>query len=229
MTAAGGSATWTDRFGSIDARFLQRVVAIWPKCVAVLPSQPHEDDITINLVRLLAKDSGVRRLCHWVEWQYEPFGSTANDTVYSTGRIDMALLLDWERERYLAYECKRLNVVRQGRRHSLAALYVTEGIARFVTEQYAENLPIGCMLGYVMDGDVEAAQTKVRAAIDRHKSDIGLTAGPEQALPIGDVNRFTSHHLRAVSGQEIEVRHAFLPFRQGTSTEEKRQWNAVNS
>lgn len=228
MTAAGGSATWTDRFRSIDARFLQRVVAVWPRCVAVLPSQPHEDDITINLVRLLTKDSGVRRLCHWVEWQYEPFGSTADDTAYSTGRIDMVLLLDWERERYLAYECKRLNVVRQGRRHSLATLYVTEGVARFVTEQYAESLSVGCMLGYVMDGDVMTAQTKVRAAIDRYRSGIGLTTEPEQESSIGEVKRFLSRHLRASSGQEIEIRHALLPFKQGTPTEEARQWNVVN-
>ena len=195
----------------------------------MLPSQPQEDAITINLVHMLSKDPGARRLFHWLEFQYEPFGSAADGSAYSKGRIDMALLVDRGRERYLAYECKRLNVVRQGRRHSLATLYVTEGVARFVTEQYAESLSVGCMLGYVMDGDVVTAQTKVRAAIDRHRSGIGLTTETEQESSIGEVKRFLSRHLRASSGQEIEVRHAFLPFKQGTPTEEKRQWKVASS
>ena len=100
MRAAGDPAIWADRFRSLDTRFLQRVVAIWPECVAVLPSQPPEDDITVNLVNLLLKDPWARRLFYWLESQFEPFGFTADGMAYSKGRIDMA------RERYLAYECK---------------------------------------------------------------------------------------------------------------------------
>lgn len=228
MTAAGDPATWTDRFRSLDTRFLQRVVAVWPRCVDVLPSHPQEDAITINLVHLLRKDPGARRLFHWLALQYEPFGFTADGTAYSKGRIDMALLVDREHERYLAYECKRLNVVRQGRRHSLATLYVTEGVARFVTEQYAESLSVGCVLGYVMDGDVVTAQTKVRAAIDHHRSGIGLTTEPEQESSIGEVKRFLSRHLRTASGLEIEVRHALLPLDRGTSTGVRRPQRIPN-
>ncbi len=229
MTRAGGPATWTDRFRTLDTRFLHRVAAVWPRCVAMLPSQPQEDAITINLVHMLSKDPGARRLFHWLEYQYEPFGFAADGSACSKGKIDMALLVDRGRERYLAYECKRLNVVRQGRRHSLATLYVTEGVVRFVTEQYAENLVVGCMLGYVMDGNVAAAQTKVWAAINHHKSGIGLTAGPETDRSIGEIKRFFSRHLRAASGQEIEVRHALLPFCRDTSTEEIGQWKVANS
>lgn len=221
MTAAGGPATWTDRFRSLDTRFLQRVVAVWPRCVAMLPSQLQEDAITINLVHMLSKDPGARRLFHWLEFQHEPFGCAADGPAYSKGRIDMALFVDRGRDRYLAYECKRLNVVRQGRRHSLATLYVKEGLVRFVTEKYAENLSVGCMLGYVMDGDVEAAERKVHAAFDSQRSRIGLTAGPETDRSIGEVKRFFSRHLRAASGQEIEVRHALLPFDCGASKEDQ--------
>ena len=228
MRAAGDPAIWADRFRSLDTRFLQRVVAIWPRCVAVLQSHPPEDAITINLVHLLRKDAGARRLFHWLALQYEPLGFTAEGAAYSKGRIDMALLVDREHERYLAYECKRLNVVRQGRRHSLATLYVTDGVARFVTEQYAEGLSVGCMLGYVMDGDVVAAQTKVRTAIDRHGSGIGLTTEPEQESSIGEATRFLSRHLRAASGREIEVRHALLPFDRGTSTGVRRPQRILN-
>ena len=154
MTAARDQAKWTERFRTLDVRFLERVVAIWPKCTAALPGQPPEDTITIGLVNLLLKDPGARRLFHWLEFQFEPFGFADDGTAYSKGRIDMALIPDGERESYLAYECKRLNVVHDGRTSSLATPYVKEGLVRFVTEQYAENLSVGCMLGYVMDGDV---------------------------------------------------------------------------
>ena len=191
-------------------------------------SQPPEDIITINLVHLLRKDPGARRLLHWLAFQFEPLGFTADGTAYSKGRIDMALLVDRDHERYLAYECKRLNVVQEGSRSSLATPYVREGVARFVTEQYAESLPVGCMLGYVMDGDVGAAQTKVQRAIGHHRSDIGLTAEPEPAPSIGEARRFLSRHLRAASGWEIEVRHALLPFNRGTSRAEERQRKVAN-
>ena len=191
-------------------------------------SQPPEDIITINLVHLLRKDPGARRLLHWLAFQFEPLGFTADGTAYSKGRIDMALLVDRDHERYLAYECKRLNVVQEGSRSSLATPYVREGVARFVTEQYAEGLPVGCMLGYVMDGDVAAAQTKVQGALDHHRSGIGLTAEPEPAPSIGGARRFLSRHLRAASGREIEVRHALLPFSRGTSRAEERQRKVAN-
>ena len=210
----GDPAMWAARFRSLDVRFLRRVIAVWPECVAMLPHQPVEDAITINLVNILSKDPQARRLFYWLEFQYEPFGFTPVGTAFSRGKIDMALFLDRDRERYLAYECKRLNVVHNGRRSSLATLYVTEGLIRFVTEQYAENLSVGCMLGYVLDGNVSEAQRRIHVAIDDRQSDIGLIAGPSPDQSIGSVKRFLSRHRRSVTGQEIEIRHALLPFPQ---------------
>ena len=103
-----------------------------------------------------------------------------------------------------------------------------QGVARFVTEQYAESLSVGCMLGYVMDGDVEAATTKIYAAIDNQRARIGLAARPETDRSIGEAKRFFSRHLRAASGQEIEVRHALLPFDRGTSTGRRRPQRILN-
>lgn len=228
MTAAGDPATWTERFRTLDIRFLERVVAVWPKCVAGLPRQPPEDTVTIRLVGLLLKDPGARRLFHWLEFQFEPFGFTADGTAYSKGRIDMALVLDGERERYLAYECKRLNVVYPGKTSSLASPYVEQGLARFVTEQYAQDLPVGCMLGYVMDGHVQAAETKLQAEISHRRSQVGLTFGPKSDGWVGSAKRFVSSHLRAASGREIEVRHALLPFDRGTSMGVRRPQRILN-
>ena len=211
----GDPVMWVDRFRSLDTRFLQCVIAVWPTCLALLPSQPDEDTITINLVSILSKHPQARSLFHWLEFQFEPFGYTPDGTAYSKGKIDMALLLDQERDRYLAYECKRLNIVHNGKKSSLATPYVMKGLSRFVTEQYAENLPVGCMLGYVLDGNAPAAQSKIYTAINKKKCQIELTISPKPEQSLGNVRRFFSRHLRPANGQEIEIRHALLPFPEG--------------
>jgi hypothetical protein len=106
----GDLQAWANQFISLDDRLIERVAAVWPACLAVLPAQPEEDPITINLVDRLGKDPIVRRICHWVEFQFEPFGTAPGGVRFSKGKIDIAVLLDRERERYLAYECKRLDV-----------------------------------------------------------------------------------------------------------------------
>ncbi|AXO14136.1 hypothetical protein [Thalassospira indica] len=204
----GDAQGWVENFVSFDDRFLERIAAAWPACMAVLPEQPEEDDITINLVDRLTKDVVVRRLCHWVEYQFEPFGLATDGAKYSKGIIDIAVLFDWERERYLAYECKRLNVINGGSRSSLATVYVTQGMMRFLTEQYAESLPIGCMLGYVLDGDVTFALERISGAIISH-TPLALTDGPTPLAAIDMVERFHTRHTR-IAGTEIELRHALF-------------------
>lgn len=204
----GDVEAWTNGFISFDDRFLERIAAVWPESISTLPPQPEEDAITINLVARLAKDPIVRRLCHWVEYQFEPFGLSPNGSKFSKGKIDIAVLFDWERERYLAYECKRLNVVHAGKRSSLATLYVTEGMMRFLTEQYAEQLPMGCMLGYVLDGDIAFATGRLSAAISAH-GPLGLIEGPAALTKVQIVQRFRTRHTRP-TGTEIELRHALI-------------------
>ena len=89
----GDPAAWVNRFRSFDVQFLQRVVAIWPRCLAVLPPRPDEDTITTNLVSLLVRDPDVRHRFHWIEYQYEPFGHAPDGTAYSRGRVDIAVAI----------------------------------------------------------------------------------------------------------------------------------------
>jgi hypothetical protein len=207
----GDPQLWKDRFIGIDERLLARILHLWPGCLSSLPQQPNEDTITINLVHLLAKDAVVRSVCHWVEYQFEPFGIDPNGVRYSKGKIDLAILLDWERERYLPYECKRLNVTNSGSRSSLATPYVSDGLIRFVTEQYADGLPVGFMLGYVIDGDLSFALKQIGAAIDAQKIPLALVTGPLAGTSIIGIERFVTSHKRA-SNAVIEVRHTLLPF-----------------
>lgn len=211
----GDVQAWLGHFISIDERLLQRIAVVWPCCLAGLGNQPEEDAITINLVDRLCKDEEVRRICHWIEYQHEPFGLGKTGAKFSKGKIDMAVLLDWERDRYLAYECKRLNVVHGGKRSSLAGAYVAEGMMRFMTEQYAEALPVGCMLGYVMDGDIAFAAGQLSQAISNHTA-LSLTNGPAKLPMIQSVERFQTGHARQ-SKRPIELRHALLVYKAGSS------------
>lgn len=210
--AMGNPSAWTARFCTLDERFLERIIALWPRCLAVLPNNPKEDTITENLVAVLSKDAQARRLFHHMEYHYESFGYTPKGLAFSKGEIDMAVLLDQDRDRYLAYECKRLNVPRKNGVRSLATEYVQCGVRRFVTEKYAADLPIGCMLGYVLDGNTATACTKVLAALATPKNNAALVGMPNPEKPIGSLQRLSSRHVRTPSGQEIEVRHALLPF-----------------
>lgn len=207
----GDAQSWAERFRSLDTRILQCIVDIWPTCLAILPNQPYEDTITLNLIDILLKDPKARRLFHWIEFHFEPVGYTLQGVAYSKGIVDMAVLLDRDKEKYLAYECKRLNVVKKGKKSTQATPYVKDGVKRFVEEKYAENLPVGCMLGYVLDGDVSSACLKIQNAIVTNKNIIGFIAGSIQDISLDSVKRFSSRHLRN-SSQEIEIRHALLPF-----------------
>ena len=100
LMIAGDPTAWADHFRSFDERFLECVVAVWPRCLAVLPPQPNEDIITANLVDHLHRDPLIRRRFHWIEYQYEPFGHTPAGAAYSKGEIDMAVFLDQDRETY---------------------------------------------------------------------------------------------------------------------------------
>lgn len=210
--AIGDAETWINRFKTIDKRLLQRICLVWPNCLEVLTPQSDEDTITLNLVEVLWKDAKVRRFLHWIEFQFEPVGYSANGAAYSKGQIDIAAFIDRERHRYIAYECKRLNVTHNGKRSSLAIPYVKEGVMRFVTEQYAEGLPIGCMLGYVMDGDVPFALQQVHNAIKAHETEIRLAGEPNAEGALQFIERFSTNHSRPKSGTPIEVRHALLPY-----------------
>ena len=210
--AVGDTTAWAERFRSFDTQFLERVVAVWPHCLDVLPPRPEEDTITTNLVDLLQRDSGIRRWFHWIEFQYEPFGHAPEGTAYSRGRVDIAVMLNQDRDTYLAYECKRLNEVRSDGRRSLAKEYVMKGLLRFIAGQYSESLPLGCMLGYVLDGDVVYAALKVRARIVECRQETALVGGPRDEVGVGAATRFSSRHRRQPDNDEIEIRHALLPF-----------------
>ena len=145
-----------------------------------------------------------------MHFHYEPVGRTSEGLRYSLGEVDIAVFLTQDHDTYLAYECKRLNVRRSDGRRTLATEYVKCGVARFARGQYSRELPVGGMLGYVLDGDVTHAAWSVRQKIVELRRDIALVGELGEDAWIDDMVRFVSRHMREGDGSEIEVRHALL-------------------
>ena len=204
--------SWINYFKRHDERLLVRICEILPDCIETLHDNPHEDEITVNLVNRLRSDTEIRRLFHHCQYQFEPLGYDENGIAYSKGKIDFAFFWDQDQEKYLAYEAKRLNIkTTTGTTLSLATAYVTEGLVRFVSEQYSEGLPVGCMLGYVMDGNTKTARAKIIKSITENNQLVGLIAGPSALPAIASAIRMTSDHQRRKSGEKINIRHALVP------------------
>ena len=194
----------------LDRKFLCCAARVWWSCIAPLPSDSHENAITRALVRGLVRDPVARRLFLCI-YQFVPLACTDDGRVVEKGQIDMAMIVDQDQEHYLAYECKRLNVTRRdGTRRALAQEYVDKGVMRYVTEQYAEDLPTGCMMGYVMDGDMSFARARIRVAMTGSRAVLGLQGDLRAQDPIGRFQRFATDHVSG--GRSIEILHALLPF-----------------
>ena len=205
----GEQLGWKAEYRRRDALFLRFVMEVWWQVAARLPTDALEDTITKTLVDRL--DAGTRaRALFYCDYQFVPMDRTRDGSLGADRFIDIAMIMDNDRSRYLAYECKRLNVRREGARRSQAGSYVADGTMRFVTGQYAKDLPVACMIGYVMDGDVAFAYARIKATVRRNQSALRLQDGPTAEPPLDAMTRFVTMHER--NGDGIELRHALLPF-----------------
>lgn len=206
---SGNPRDWAEKFGSVDFRIISAIEEIWPKCISRFKEQPLEDQLTINLINDIKSLPALRRL-GYAAYQHEPFAYWDNGTAYSLGKIDFAFIIDSNRDIYIAYECKRLNVLNGSGRSSLATAYVKEGLMRFVVEKYSENLPIASMLGYVMDGDIEFAQQRIETAILTNKSETKFSGKIIPMEEVGAFKRFRTNHDRKKGSDLIQINHTFL-------------------
>ena len=208
---SGERRSWGRRFRDIDRKFLCCVARVWRRSIAHLPRSSCEDTITVALVDGLFRDAEARE-GFYCDCQFPLFTRSSRGPLTGKLRVDIAVIVGHDRAAYLAYECKRLNVTgADGARRSQAGAYVGEkGMMRYVTEKYAEGLPVGCMMGYVMDGDLDFAFLRIRASMMKKQSALGLQEELEEDSPIGIIQRFVTEHER--DGRWMEIRHALLPF-----------------
>lgn len=212
MAIMGTSRVWLLSFIDVHDILAQAIQRVWPECRTACPPTSLENEMTRKLIVNLRKDVAIRSAPFFVESQLELLPAELKGDVSAKGYIDIAVLFFSRHRRkvYFAFECKRLNVVEEnGRRRSLAAEYVTEGMMRFVTAQYAKALPIGGMLGYVMDGDVPNATRDIVAQIRRQRRRLRCSVRDTKTgtSPIS----LTTRHRR--SAGHIRLTHMLISFR----------------
>jgi len=209
MSYSGDSSMWAKLFPpTLIPAIIDLVLASWKR----LPT-PAADELEDRITRKLAA-----RMINRKDRSEQPFLIIAQSEVlnHSTGgllgRIDVRIFHGWREEVYFAFECKRLNVRRNGARHSLSGEYAEKGMARFVTGKYAGGLDSGGMLGYVMDGDLKSAMAAVKKAIEARRAKLCMDSNGTLAVSslrpkISRVKQ-TSHQQ---AGKPFLIHHVFLP------------------
>jgi len=204
----GDSTLWRRRLIDVHELVLARLAVAWSRHVGRFGPATLEDAITDQLVWALQRDQvlGKRFL---VTPQYKLLDEDRRGDVVTKGVIDVAVFFHLRNDVYLAFECKRLSVRRSQGRESLAGKYVEEGMMRYVSARYAQRLPLGAMLGYVMDGDVRWAEERLRGAVERRAEKLRLVESLKE-LPAVSVRCLGSRHRRADGGSPFEIRHVLL-------------------
>jgi hypothetical protein len=207
----GDAEIWADTFPEeLIPRMLDLVISTWEPFAKPGPSD-HEVPITQRFKHSLKQAKDFQRLPIRIE--REP----AEDdplTGEELGRIDLKFLpaVSAREEVYFAFECKRLNVIANGTRRTLAAEYVTQGMMRFVAGQYASSVHNGGMIGYVLDGKGDEAITSVDQNVQLRRTDLQMpaSAGLEQSSinPINRLMRESNHFLS--TRPTFRLHHIFL-------------------
>lgn len=207
----GDAEIWSDTFPEeLIPRVLDLVAHTWDSFVKPGPSD-HEVPITRRFKHALKQAKDLQRLP--VRIEREP----AEDdpaTGKELGRIDLKFLpaVSALEEVYFAFECKRLNAVQDGTRRTLAPEYVTEGMMRFVTGQYASSAYQGGMIGYVLDGHCDEAIGLVEQNVSSRVAELRMTTSaglePSSLRPENRRIRETSHALQPQ--RRFRLHHVFL-------------------
>lgn len=214
MSMVGQLDAWAGLIDPMVPEILRLVVETWGEMQPPAPNQ-REDEITNRLCVALRRNRHLRKLMFYVITQMVILEPDAGEEV---GRTDIAFLptgkdLVPSEGTYFCLECKRLNVLKNGRRRSYASEYVKFGMLRFVTGQYSRSVRHGGMVGYVLDSDVSRAMGNVENNIRKHRAKLRIV-GPDTFLPSdylkGIQSARESHHQRAHESTPFRIHHLFM-------------------
>jgi len=184
-----------------------RVLVAWSR----IP-KPITENLETRITKLLrhqyAHDPIIKQLPFRVVREFTVDDPTTGNEL---GRIDLCLLHGNENV-YFAFECKRLNVTFPGGKfESLTAAYVgSDGMGCFVSQKYAAGQRHCGMVGYVFDGNIEAARTTINKQLAKPEMDLSLTSDAlttSEILPADDRVSQTQHDIEGVS---LAMHHLLL-------------------
>lgn len=207
----GDADLWSDTFPEeLVPRVLDLIIDTWKAFEKPGPTD-REVPITRRFKHALKQAKDLNRLPVRLERES---AEDDPDTGAELGRIDLKFLpaVSAREEIYFAFECKRLNAIENGGRRSLAPEYVTDGMMRFVTGQYAQAVRHGGMLGYVLDGRCDEAIRLVGNNIASRASDLRMhqpaVLQRSRLCPTADHTRETQHKLQL--SRQFLLHHLFL-------------------
>lgn len=214
MSVTGSSAAWIELLERMLPDILRLIVDTWH----VLPrpfTDDREDAITEILCRTLRYNRAVRELPFYVQIQMIELDPAPG---LDLGRLDIAFLPTGlpgapSESVYLCLECKRLNLVRNGQRRPGGSEYVMHGMLRFVKGQYARAVRHGGMLGYVLDGDLDAAIGNVEANVRKQHVELGMEAPGilcGSSVLTDHVAARESFHRRVHGPTPFRIHHVFV-------------------
>jgi hypothetical protein len=214
LSVTGAADNWIELLETMLPNILRLVVDVWDD----LPKPPvdnKEDAITEALCRALRKSKIGRDLPFYIEIQRIELDPAPGEEL---GRLDIAFLPTGlpgapDESIYFCLECKRLNAVVNGKKRPGGSEYVTNGMARFVSGQYANAVRHGGMLGYVLDGDIAGATANVESNVSGQH--VSLRMEPPGVLQSSSVIAETptvreSRHSRAGQSVKFCIHHLFV-------------------
>lgn len=171
----------------------------------------REDWLTTRLYRQLIREPSFRDGPMQIHLQPDIVNSEVDpDTNTVEGRLDLQVSCGHGAEVYFAVEAKRLRVSLPSGFFSGSREYITEGMMRFVTGQYAPFMQAGAMLGYVYDGNRKNARADIDRLVLKHERELKLKE-PKKLVPstliLHQCIDETKHDLR---NRSFTVYHIFL-------------------
>lgn len=155
------------------SEILTAVISAWSR-MKPPDRRETEDRITFRLCGRLLNDPEFADLPYDVSCQHWLVGLDGE----LLGRLDLRFKHRHSQRDYFALESKRLHVHYPGGRFSTE--YVTyagdQGMMAFVVGPYSEGLPVGGMLGYIMDGDSVKAWSGLANCIEGQRTSLKLSA-----------------------------------------------------
>lgn len=215
MSVIGAPSEWVGLIDPMVPVIMQLVIDSWEEMPS-LASDEREDDITIALCRALKRNRTARELMFTIDTQQVELDPEPGEDL---GRLDISFRPLVPREDiYFCLEGKRLNVVKDGKPRPYASEYVTLGMVRFVTGQYANEVRHGGMVGYVLNGDVPRAISNVASNVQRHHATLCMTPPGElsaSSVLTQEARARETLHSRKSATAKFRIHHLFLARRTG--------------
>lgn len=207
----GNPAYWSDVFPDhFIPDILDLVYSTWNTF-----QKPTGDELEVPITRRFKRDLKQAKDYRRIPFRIEREPSEDDPvTGEELGRIDLRFIPVESalEEVYFAFECKRLYSRVGGKWESLASKYVTEGVIRFVTGQYAARMRHGGMIGYILNGNITQAKSLVQGNLSSKYNQLRMTAPGQLAgsslHPTNDDIRESLHHLDG--DRDFVVHHVFL-------------------